>query len=354
MLIHALTLLVLAVLLAWPVPRLLARAAWPARSPGVALLLWQAIAVAGGLSMIGAPLCLGLAPYGDSLPEALYAGTTAGLTATPVVLPIWSFLGLIVAAAMAGYLLAHLATTIVRVSAQRRRHWQLLRLLSQPHPSRDRTRVIDDDRAVAYCLPHGAGSLTVLSRGLLDELPENELAAVIAHEAAHLWQRHDIVLVAFRAWHQALPWFPVAALAEQRVAVLIEMLADDRARAAVGDGPTARAIITVAELGHLPGDEAAGSTGPVGALGSGAVSPDSSGRGREDRPVGNDGCDDAGDGIEGSSNADVDLSQSAAVLHERVARIAAPRPLGLPARLLAVATAVALVTVPTLQLILPA
>ncbi|MGO2112245.1 MAG: M56 family metallopeptidase [Pseudoclavibacter sp.] len=347
MLFHALTLVVLAVLLAWPVPTMLARAAWPARAPGIAMLLWQAIAVAGGLSMIGAPLCLGLAPLGDSLPEAIVAGTTAGITATPVPLPISSFLALILAAAMAGYLLAHLGTTIVRVAAQRRRHLQLLRMLSEPHPSRVRTRVIDDDRAVAYCLPHGDGCLTVLSLGLLDGGPEKELAAVVAHEAAHLRQRHDIVLVVFRAWHQALPWFPVAALAEQRVAVLIEMLADDRARAAVGDGPAARAIVTVAELGHLPGDDVAGSTGQIrvpgasgGSGGSGGSEPDARADSRSDAGAG--------------SRASGELSQSAAVLHERVARIASPGRLGVVPRVLAATTAVALVAVPTLQQLLPA
>ena len=57
----------LALALAWPVPILLARASWPARSPAAALVLWQAIALAGGLSMIGAFLTFGLAPFGDHL-----------------------------------------------------------------------------------------------------------------------------------------------------------------------------------------------------------------------------------------------------------------------------------------------
>ena len=64
---------VLAIVLAWPVPILLSRAQWPARSPFTAMLLWQAIALAGGLSMIGAMLVYGLEPIGDNLLAGLKA-----------------------------------------------------------------------------------------------------------------------------------------------------------------------------------------------------------------------------------------------------------------------------------------
>src|SRR4051794_41364713 len=66
----AAALAVLAALLAWPVPAALARARWPRRDPLVALVCWQAIGLAGGLSIIGALLSHGLSPWGHSLPEA--------------------------------------------------------------------------------------------------------------------------------------------------------------------------------------------------------------------------------------------------------------------------------------------
>ena len=62
----------LALALAWPVPVALSRAAWPSRAPAAALALWQAIALAGGLSMIGCLLAFGSAPAG-SLPAAIGA-----------------------------------------------------------------------------------------------------------------------------------------------------------------------------------------------------------------------------------------------------------------------------------------
>lgn len=226
----AIALAAVAVLLAWPAPILLSRAAWPARAPARALLLWQVIALAGGLSMIGALWLLG---------DAFF--------------PEHPWIAGIPAAALACYLLGHLAVTVVRFERQRRRHLQLLLLLSEPDPDRKRTVVLDDQAPVAYCLPRGVGSVTVLSRGLFDALDDDELAAVIAHERAHVEQRHEVLLVAFRAWRSALPWFPIAARAESEVEALVEMLADDHARRTQPDEVLARAIL---QVGRVQGEGA--------------------------------------------------------------------------------------------------
>src|SRR5918999_1536437 len=69
----ALGLLILGVLLAEPVSRALASAHWPARDPVGALLLWQAVGLAGGLALLGSGVVYGLAPLGPSLPAALRA-----------------------------------------------------------------------------------------------------------------------------------------------------------------------------------------------------------------------------------------------------------------------------------------
>lgn len=220
-----------AVLLAWPVPILLSRADWPMRAPVIALLVWQGIGLAGGISMIGALSFTGLALFHEH-----------------------HLLALIPAAALTLYLLAHLTATTVHVTRQRHRHLALLNLLTAPHPTRARTRVLEGTAPIAYCLPKGSGSVTVLSRGLLDQLDADELAAVVAHERAHVEQRHDLLLLVFRAWRSALPWFPMAARADTEVAALVEMLADDHARREVRDEVLARAILKVGTPG-VPGTE---------------------------------------------------------------------------------------------------
>jgi Zn-dependent protease with chaperone function len=263
-LITALALAVLAIALAWPVPLVLASASWPSRAPGTALLLWQAIAVAGGLSMIGALLCAGLAPLGDDLVRAALALPAAVAERGIGVLGPGGTIALVAAVALAVYLLAHLVRTIVLATRQRRRHRDLLALLTSPHPTRDATQVLDDAAPIAYCLPRGFGSTTVLSRGLLDTLDGDELAGVVAHERAHLDERHDVVRLAFRAWRSALPWFPIAAVADDQIARLVEYLADDRARASVDRAALARAIELVVPV--IPGRPGAGGVTELGEL----------------------------------------------------------------------------------------
>lgn len=221
-----------AVLLAWPVPIALSRAGWPPRHPVLALLLWQGIALAGGFTMIGSLWLVGIA-----------------------IAPGHPWLAGIPALALAAYLLAHLVAAVISFERQRRRHLALLELLSVPDPDRARTRVLDDAAPVAYCLPRGVGSVTVLSRGLLDDLAPDELAAVTAHERAHVEQRHEVLLVAFKAWRRALSWFPIAARAESEVAALVEMLADDVARRTQPDEVLAHAILKVARSGSLGTDQ---------------------------------------------------------------------------------------------------
>jgi len=245
MILTAGVLALLAITLAIPAPILLARARWTRRSPASALLLWQSIAVAGGLSMIGAPLAIGLSPFGADFGSASRGALASIARYGVAAVPGASWVGIGTAGALAGYLLTHLAVTIVRVQRQRRRHLALLELLGGPAPHAG-ALLLDEAAPVAYCIPRARRPLTVVSRGLLELLDDREVDAVIAHERAHAEQRHDVLLVAFRAWRSALPGFPAAALAERQVSELVEMLADDRARKATNGRVLARAIVLAA------------------------------------------------------------------------------------------------------------
>ncbi|MHC5560914.1 M56 family metallopeptidase [Kocuria sp. U4B] len=242
----SIALAVLAVALAWPVPILLAHAQWPARAPATALVLWQAIALAGGLSMLGSLITFGLAPFGQDLIDGGISFAAAALGDQP-----WSpagpvhILALSAAVLLGGHLVLNLLVTIVRAERDRRRHAQLVLLLSTPLPDAPGTRLLDSPAPVAYCLPGAFTTMTVLSAGLLSLLKADELDAVIEHEKAHATQRHDIVLMAFRAWKASLPWFPIAHRAHREVGLLVEMLADDQARRSVDDRALARAIALV-------------------------------------------------------------------------------------------------------------
>ncbi|MGJ9402386.1 M56 family metallopeptidase [Arthrobacter sp. KK5.5] len=257
MLIASYLLAGLAVILAWPAPVLLSRMAWTSRSPFTALFLWQAIALAGGLSMIGAMLVWGLEPLGANLIAAL-AGLWQVLTAgpsAPSLEPVHVF-ALSTALLLGSHLVFTLLLSTYRVARQRQRHRRLLALLSDPSPTTPGTVVLAHGAPVAYCLPGFNGSLTVLSRGLLDALDDEGLRGVIAHERAHLDQRHDLLVLAFESWHNALPWLPTSRLARDAVQELIEMLADDTALRHVSADTLLRSLVAVASGTKVsPGSE---------------------------------------------------------------------------------------------------
>src|SRR6185312_877750 len=246
----------LAIVLAWPVPVFLSRAAWPARAPFAAMVLWQSIALAGGLSMIGAMLCWGLVPLGDNLTSGL-----GGLINVFLGRESLDTLGLVHAFALsaAALLTAHLVFTLwltyFRINRQRRKHRDLLHLLSSPSHDQPGTLVLNHQAPVAYCLPGGSRSVTVLSEGLMTLLSPDELRAVLLHEETHLTQRHHLLLWAFAAWRSALPWLPTSKLAQESVSSLIEIMADDVALRSV-DKPTLVTAIALVASGsaQLPAD----------------------------------------------------------------------------------------------------
>ena len=148
MLAASLALAVLAAALAVPVPIALGRARWPARSPAVALILWQSIALAGGLSMIGALLVFGLAPFGDSLiAGAIGLGLYFAGSQPPSPIEAWHLFALWGAVLLAVHLGLTLLLTVARSERQRRRHAQLVTLLSSPLTAT--TRLIDTPTPVA-------------------------------------------------------------------------------------------------------------------------------------------------------------------------------------------------------------
>jgi Zn-dependent protease with chaperone function len=222
----ALGLLVLGVLLAEPVSRALARAQWPGRDPVGALLLWQAIGLAGGLALLGSGVVYGLAPLGPSLPSAVGAAADTLAAGQLPDLGVTHVLALVAALALAVWLVSVLTAVTVRTVRARSRHRDLLDLLGTPWPAVPGARVLEHPVPVAYCLP-GLRSRLVVSAGVLDSLDPPAVRAVLAHEKAHLRERHDLVVLPFVAWGATAPFVRGMVCAQVAVAALIEMRADD-------------------------------------------------------------------------------------------------------------------------------
>lgn len=230
-------LLVLGLALAEPVSRWLAAAHWTRRDPVGALVLWQAAGLAGGLSLLGAGVTAALAPLGDGLWDAARAVLAGGLGK----LALWRLVVLAVTVVVAARLLGVLAVISVRTLRARRRHRDLLDVLASPWPAVPGAHVLDHPVPVAYCLP-GPRARLVVSRGALTTLARTELAAVLAHERAHLRERHDVVVLPFVAWGATARGVPGMAAAQHAVATLIEMRADDVAAAETSPEALARAL----------------------------------------------------------------------------------------------------------------
>ncbi|TQM45606.1 M56 family metallopeptidase [Pseudonocardia cypriaca] len=240
----ALLLLVLGVLLAEPVSRSLARAQWTVRDPVGALLVWQAVGLAGGLALLGSGVVYGLAPLGPSLPTAV--GNTAEMLAAGRVpqLGVTHVLALLAALVLALRLVGVLVAVTTRTLRARRRHRDLLDLLATPWPDVPHAQVLDHPVPVAYCLP-GLRSRLVVSAGVLDALDPPAVKAVLAHEQAHLRERHDLVVLPFVAWGATAPFVRGMVCAQVAVAALVEMRADDVASAAVTPKQLTGALRTV-------------------------------------------------------------------------------------------------------------
>lgn len=240
-------------------------ARWPWRAPRAAILLWQSLGVTWGLASVGALLAYALEPYGGGVLYGLRSFTESAISfslgfglLTPYDLPR-------VAALAAGLaLLSVLVVVLLAAGAQtlraRRRHRALLSLIAHDDPGVPGVRVVDHPGAAAYCVP-GLRPAVVVSAGTLSLLDRDELAAVLAHEAAHVRERHDLVLLPFAALIWVLPWLSVVRDAHTSVALLVEMAADDRARRHCSPRRLATALLRFGTAGVVPA--------PNGALGAG-------------------------------------------------------------------------------------
>jgi len=239
-----------------PAASALARARWPARSPAAAIVLWQALGLGWGLAAVG--VLAGLGARSDHAGVALSALAFARQTLTgdgPGGLAGAMRLGFVAASLVLFVLLVWvLVASSAAVLRARRRQRELLSLLGHGDPKVPGALVVDHPVAAAYCVP-GLRSRIVVSAGTLELLDQAELAAVLAHERAHLRERHDLVLLPFTALLRAFRWSPAARDAAGSVALLLEMLADDHA------------------VGYVAAAAAAGERGPGRGRGRGRQRP---------------------------------------------------------------------------------
>ena len=244
--------------------RMLGRARWTARAPLLAIVTYLAAgwSVIAALGLAGLTLAVHATALGGGLSHLIGAcvhrlqatyGTPGGATVAG--------LGL----TLAGAVLARTALTAMAhfraAGRQALLHAQTARLVGKPEPALGAV-LVEHDQPAAYCVA-GRQPTVILTTGAVQALDPGQLDAVLAHERAHLTGRHHRLLAMARIGREVLPFLPLMRDAEEQVARLVELHADDAATRARDPRLLATALVVLATAASPASALAAGATDSV-------------------------------------------------------------------------------------------
>src|SRR5262245_29174391 len=226
-----------AALLAGPAAWLLRRAGWFGRAPALGVLTWQVLSTSVLLAVVlGA---VAMVPAADDHHDHNKHALAVEACSAGVVILIVVLVGL------GRGLFDHVLHGI----GERRRHRSVLGLVGRQDDQLGAV-VVDHDTLAAYCVP-GRDCRIVLTTAALRVLDDAELAAVLAHERAHLRGRHHLVVAPGRVFRLAFPFVPGFRWGHDEVARLVEMLADDTAARRCERRALAAALVALATEPHV-------------------------------------------------------------------------------------------------------
>jgi Zn-dependent protease with chaperone function len=122
--------------------------------------------------------------------------------------------------------------------------------------------LVEHAQPAAYCVA-GRHPTVILTTGAVQALDPGQLEAVLAHERAHLAGRHHRLLAVARIGRQVLPFLPLMRDADQQVARLVELHADDAATRGCDPRSLATALVLLATAASPASALAAGATDSV-------------------------------------------------------------------------------------------
>src|SRR6266852_916976 len=244
--------------------RMLGRARWTARAPLLAILTYLAAgwSVVAALGLAGLTLAVHATALGGGLSHLIGACVLRlrATYATPGGATV-AGLGLIVAGAVVARTTVTAVTHLRTAGQQALRHAQTARLAGRPEPALGAV-LLEHPEPAAYCVA-GRHPTVILTTGAMAALDPAQLGAVLAHERAHLAGRHHRLLAMARIGRQVLPFLPLIRDAEQQVARLVELHADDAATRACDPRLLATALVLLATAASPASALAAGATDSV-------------------------------------------------------------------------------------------
>jgi Zn-dependent protease with chaperone function len=244
--------------------RMLGRARWTARAPLLAIVIYLAAgwSVVVALGLGGLTLAIHATALGGGLSHLIGAcvlrlraayGTPGGATVAG--------LGLTLAGAVMARTALTAATHLRAAGRQARRHAQTARLVGHPQPALGAV-LMDHPQPTAYCVA-GRYPTVIVTTGALHALDRGQLAAVLAHERAHLASHHHRLVALARIGRLVLPFLPLLRDADEQVAKLVEMHADDAATRSSDPRSLATALVALATAGAPAPSLAAAATDSV-------------------------------------------------------------------------------------------
>ncbi|BBX13098.1 hypothetical protein MNVM_21790 [Mycobacterium novum] len=166
---------------------------------------------------------------------------------------------LLVTMSVALHTVRRVVSSLLGHRRQNLRHAEAVRIVGYP-TEHDGVVAMSADQATAYCVSGGRRQTVVVTTAALELLSSAGLAAVLAHERAHLRGRHHRIIASLNALSAALPRLPLLRSAAQSVPVLLEMCADDAAAREHGNEPLLTSLLTLS-TGHRTPDGALAAAG---------------------------------------------------------------------------------------------
>jgi len=155
-----------------------------------------------------------------------------------------------------------LVRMLMRMRCQTHEHASDVRMVGRRLTGLDAV-VIDAPEPVAYCIA-GRPHEVVITSAALATLTKPQLAAILAHERAHLDGRHPEIVAVARGLAATFPGLALMTEGAQHISRLLEMCADDAAASEYGPQPILGGILTLAGAAPIP-------SGALGATGAAVV-----------------------------------------------------------------------------------
>jgi len=265
----AVALVVGALLAATATPAVLNSSRMHRVAPGVGLSMWLSSMLSVGIFALASVVIAAWpqhAPFGGLVGAALGCVALVAHTVTSWADELIAVAAVVVVAwcvVRAAWVTRGQLSDAGRGAAQ---HTDVLRLVAT-HDATVGAVWLEHPTPMAYSV-QGRPGIVVATTGLRSSLSPREVAAVLAHERAHLAGRHHRIVALTAALARALPAVPLFARAPAEVRTLVELCADRAAMRATDPTTVRSALSKVVSASTL---DSAGLAPPAGALGVAAT-----------------------------------------------------------------------------------